>query len=448
MIYEDKILDYLDGALGDKESAELMHQLAVSPERRVILEQHLQLKNVISDARKPLPVPAAIEARLAERLPVIASYNRELAGAALIGNTARTPIFGRVAATIAVLLLLGTIGYFSVIRDNGTASELATSTDNLNGSQPAATPSSLIESNTQEAPPTTISSVPEKLEGISTSIVRQQNSHRDLPTARQAGIIAEEKSNAVIVNDERSASAIPEAAPADKLYTISGVENLRTEAIASLSTVGEPSTFAMRTPMEESSDIPLVLRFDYNVGEGYNQVRESDASYTTRSVRAPSGGIDYVLSPHVALGIEGSTTEIARVQETATVIDDEELGIKRVVVSNSIQSHSEFNARAMFRYTLNPYDRNRLEASIGGGAAFGESISPLVSFSVMVNSRFSDVISLTAGPMFTGTFGRSGTAAPIDVAGPVAYVYTNKPASSTLFTPNVQLKVGIRITPW
>src|SRR5215211_6513467 len=105
MIYEDRILDYLDGALGDKESAELMHQLAVSPERRVILEQHLQLKNVIGDARKPVPVPAAIEAKLAERIPVIASYNRELAGATFVGTTAsRSPFFGRVAAGIAGFL--------------------------------------------------------------------------------------------------------------------------------------------------------------------------------------------------------------------------------------------------------------------------------------------------------------------------------------------------------
>src|SRR5688572_30603952 len=116
MMNEDKILDYLDGALGDKESAELMHQLAVSPERRVILEQHLQLKNAINDARKPVPVPMALEARLAERLPVIANYNRELAGAALIG-TARTPYVGRIAAGIAAFLLIGTALYFGVIRD-------------------------------------------------------------------------------------------------------------------------------------------------------------------------------------------------------------------------------------------------------------------------------------------------------------------------------------------
>lgn len=43
---EDKILDFLDGSLTSVEEEELLHRLAVSPERRVVLKQHLQLREL------------------------------------------------------------------------------------------------------------------------------------------------------------------------------------------------------------------------------------------------------------------------------------------------------------------------------------------------------------------------------------------------------------------
>src|SRR5690349_13469147 len=43
---EDKILDFLDGSLSASEEEELLHRLAVSPERRIVLKQHLQLREL------------------------------------------------------------------------------------------------------------------------------------------------------------------------------------------------------------------------------------------------------------------------------------------------------------------------------------------------------------------------------------------------------------------
>lgn len=103
----------------------------------------------------------------------------------------------------------------------------------------------------------------------------------------------------------------------------------------------------------------------------------------------------------------------------------------------------------MLRYTFNPYDPVRLEASIGGGAAFGDHVSPLVSWSVMSNYRLTEKIGIIAGVAFTGTFARSGgSASVIESNEPVAYIAPDQAASSTLFTPSFLFKVGLRVTPW
>ncbi len=71
MTSEERILAYLDGNLTEAESAELLHQLSVSPENRIILEQHLKLNEMTRLAQKPFAVPEELEASLSKRLPII-----------------------------------------------------------------------------------------------------------------------------------------------------------------------------------------------------------------------------------------------------------------------------------------------------------------------------------------------------------------------------------------
>jgi hypothetical protein len=63
---EDKILDFLDGSLTSAEEEELLHRLAVSPERRVVLKQHLQLRELSSILAKKhnYVVPKVLTAQL------------------------------------------------------------------------------------------------------------------------------------------------------------------------------------------------------------------------------------------------------------------------------------------------------------------------------------------------------------------------------------------------
>lgn len=70
MVIEDGVLDFLDGNLTPYEEEELLHRLAVSPERRALLKQHLHVRELTSTlARKNrYTVPKAVTASLFETL--------------------------------------------------------------------------------------------------------------------------------------------------------------------------------------------------------------------------------------------------------------------------------------------------------------------------------------------------------------------------------------------
>lgn len=61
---EEQILEFLDGNLSGADEEELLHRLAVSPERRMLLRQHLQVREMVGVlARKQkLAVPGALTA--------------------------------------------------------------------------------------------------------------------------------------------------------------------------------------------------------------------------------------------------------------------------------------------------------------------------------------------------------------------------------------------------
>src|SRR2546423_6871915 len=63
---EERILDFLDGNLEASEEEELLHRLAVSPERRNLLKQHLQMRELTSTLarRQYVSVPKALTAAL------------------------------------------------------------------------------------------------------------------------------------------------------------------------------------------------------------------------------------------------------------------------------------------------------------------------------------------------------------------------------------------------
>ncbi|MDP4229144.1 MAG: hypothetical protein Q8916_01915 [Bacteroidota bacterium] len=63
---EERILDFLDGNLDSSEEEELLHRLAVSPERRNLLKQHLQMRDLTAtlSRRQTVVVPKMLTASL------------------------------------------------------------------------------------------------------------------------------------------------------------------------------------------------------------------------------------------------------------------------------------------------------------------------------------------------------------------------------------------------
>ncbi len=63
---EEQILDFLDGNLSAPQEEELLHRLAVSPERRTLLRQHLQVREMVGALAKKqqVAVPTALTASL------------------------------------------------------------------------------------------------------------------------------------------------------------------------------------------------------------------------------------------------------------------------------------------------------------------------------------------------------------------------------------------------
>src|SRR3954466_13828732 len=67
---EDRILDFLDGRLATGDEEELLHTLAVSPERRQLLREHLKLRELTSNVakQKQFAVPSHVTTQLFSKL--------------------------------------------------------------------------------------------------------------------------------------------------------------------------------------------------------------------------------------------------------------------------------------------------------------------------------------------------------------------------------------------
>jgi hypothetical protein len=67
---EDRILDFLDGRLATPDEEELLHTLAVSPERRQVMREHMKLRELTSTIARQdrFSVPESVTAQLFNRL--------------------------------------------------------------------------------------------------------------------------------------------------------------------------------------------------------------------------------------------------------------------------------------------------------------------------------------------------------------------------------------------
>jgi cytoskeletal protein RodZ len=116
MTMEEQILEFLDGNLSGADEEELLHRLAVSPERRALLRQHLQVREMVGIlARKQkMTVPGALTAGVFASVaslgysgPIPPAPSAQTAGLKPpVASPARTGMRKRTTALLALAFLL------------------------------------------------------------------------------------------------------------------------------------------------------------------------------------------------------------------------------------------------------------------------------------------------------------------------------------------------------
>jgi len=373
---EETILNYMDGTLSEDESGELLHQLSVSPEKRVVLEQHIKLRELTAIAQKPTAVPQFLEANMAERFPAIAAYNREIAGGAmLIEQAARPSYIGRMAASVAAFFAqypvrtgfavaaASVIGYFvlhnlsvvdrgsSIVGENKIAS--VPSTDNntsQNGNSVLNNASTSINGkvtvpNITSTSSSTNSSMKYSHSGtdfspsakvLERTKVRFTEHSQHAPSAtsniNNADIPKEQMpaanvkmtdahSNEANIPVEKKKSDIPVADNSVKdngahdIASITTVSDIRAQGIA-LSDNNVHGSRNEQNPFKDreevSSGIPFAVRLYGNLGSSFVNVHQNDPTIANRTEGPALLGVDYILDPYVSVGVEFGNAAISQ----------------------------------------------------------------------------------------------------------------------------------------
>src|SRR5487761_1514537 len=123
-IGEDRILDFLDGRLATPDEEELLHTLAVSPERRQVLREHLKVRQLTSTLaqQEQFNVPERLTNQLFARLEDM-GYSAPSGTEAIL---TRAPEFvsSRIADGIGATSMASIVGDASIMGDAGTATVL------------------------------------------------------------------------------------------------------------------------------------------------------------------------------------------------------------------------------------------------------------------------------------------------------------------------------------
>jgi len=510
---EETILNYMDGTLSEDESGELLHQLSVSPEKRVVLEQHIKLRELTSLAQKPVAVPQNLEASMAERFAAIADYNRELSGgAAIIRQTATPGFFGKMAASVAAfiaqypvrtgfaLAAASVIGYFALAGSSSSPKqEVATIAqqpemqimqnpnvaDKTNGAsrtnESYKTDMSHKSYKTHETYSTSGHSTSSNIASNSNNnnnIVHHAKQPNDNSQVAQDNIINENQNITPPVKiktpdkgiaDNKNNNGTPNNN--DKKVNDNPVkENSAVKDIPKKDDV--PKTIANNTPSSSSDDEnvgshsvnplrnrdehPVSTGFAFRAFEGFGaslvNADLNDTRLASKTEFTPTLGLDYSFSPNFAVGLEAGSAAISQLMTQSSVqTEGIDLPISRVVTSNSVAANSQWYGRAMFRYTVNPYDDWRMEVSGGGGLAFATGVNPLISGSFLLGHDFFSGFGIYGGVAVSGTWtstnAQSNVPAVSATTDPIGYVTVNH-AMATLFTPSVSARIGFKFKPW
>lgn len=411
MIMEDKILEYLEGSLGESERAELLETLSVSPEKRALLEEHLRLKDLFALGRKPFSVPVETERELARRIPIIGRYGDNLAPTRWAFSGVRRFIGSRpIGVAAAAMLLLAGLGWYTMQQSNYvTKSPSITIRDrnSTNWTNTTGAPHNIAlqYSSASTNFPTALgasSNVRYGLRNVRTSSGSTAHSLALLPstsTPRIAEHMADETSALTPIADLReSSSNIPIGHSAHTLEEIQ---------------FGEPGKLS-----------PLTIGASLILDESYLPTFSTGPQHTLQTL-LEDVTMDYDLTPNFSVGIElgeGASSSLTNISQltNSMQLTNPSADYTRVVNNGVVSGATIYDALLALHFTLFPEGEYQVRLGADGGTAFG------------------------AGPMAEATAGISRVLAPnllLDVTAIASRVWTK--GSSPISNSSAEGVIGI-----
>jgi hypothetical protein len=450
MTLEENVLAYLDGSLGEAESAELLHTLSVSPDKRAVLEEHLRLSGVLKLGRKPFAVPAAAERELAARLPFLADASR------IVPFYAKPAVL--VTSAAAILAVVGGL-WWNASRDVTPVHSNApiAARQHASGTLAASEQVAANVANTNVAPSNDIAAnVPN---AFVNSGARRDGARATTSNTGSSESVSHELTHTREVNNDIASAAhrsVEEAAVADHstatMQSNSSDESVPTISAAAVTAavIRIPAVAAPRTLHEIAFGVPDRLR-PLSIGasamaSGY-YFPSLDGSAQSSSGMDPQFTISYDITQWFAFGLEAGYTQFGKVTnhyELAPAFDGTEYS--QLSYKTGVDGTSTGYARAVLHFTVDPTSDYPVHFGAAGGYAFEGTSAPCAAVSAGISRTLRDDLSLDLDMVLSGLWSTQVDQAGPNVAGVTGIKY-NSAQSQAPFTSAFGLRAGIRYRP-
>jgi hypothetical protein len=480
MTLEDKILAYLDGSLDEESSAELLHSLSVSPEKRAMLDEHLRLRNILALGQKPFSIPVAAERAVATRIPALANQT-ELASR-MVRRSALSVLFAGgsewmagasgwitgaskwvagVSESITGLFespaVRWSAGSVSIAAIGVMAWLLSTShpTSPVAHNSISSDVPAMIAPNTTPAQSNLHSGANATMSAQSDRSV-SRNQYATLHTSAPGSVVNGARLTQGASNSTsypETSGVGPEAAIATASEnkplngTVSLVSDLHSTATNVLPSARPARLQDLRSPsVDDGSD--LSVSFTY---AQYEYELPGVGNVVTASSAHPELALAYSLSPSFALRAEcGSTSHPA----FSTVARNERLtsisgqSYSRTSYATEVQSSDALFSRLGFEYILNPGGLYEIRLTTSGGVQYAATLLPIASVSAGFTHAISSLLALDMSLVGTGTWGHSSEVANVLEAdastGAVGVVHSDVNIGKTIFSTGYGVRAGLR----
>ena len=455
MTTEENILAYLDGSLGADQSAELLHRLSASPDKRRLLDEHLRLKDLIALGKRPYAVSPELERSLAARLPAIRSV--EQASRPFVSATKSFSRLFAAAGALGLLTIAGMMTWYGTRPDTTSKSGLTNHTT-------AAISNPLVMASASTA----VGQVPDNSSVNQTVISRHTTNHggsatnlahglatNDAATSGFAASNLDESHSTQISNRDTRASS---PTPMDNPRVVQGTpstppdESITTVAVADQS-IPNPSGRIAHTLSEITMPEP---RQTGGLGIGLQMAElqytlprmSSDASAQTFTSMSPGMTLSYYLSPYFALDVDLGLSQYAIVSDNSvTQLSNDLSNYARTLHSTVIDQATTTWARLGMDYTFNPESEIPFSIGASGGLAFENQTEPIVALSAGFSRILTSSVFFDLAVVATGTWGSPSPDLASRSASDVTGIVYSSVASQRTFMSAVGLRAGVKFRP-